>query len=116
MLDEKKILDEVFSLCQYPCQALKKIPKELLDYQTETKPERAGVSFNCDVMKENKQNVLLMRDNLTNFTETYFIKNEQKATLREGIMILALRLRLNKTISIRVDGQSSLRALQHDTA
>ena len=30
-------------------------------------------------------------------------------------MILALRLRLSKTISIRVDGQSSLRSLQNDT-
>ena len=67
MLSEKEILKEVFDSCQYPCQALKKIPSEVLEYSTTTKPTQSGSVVNADVLKESKQNVLVVRQ----FNELY---------------------------------------------
>ena len=40
ILDEGKILDKVYLSCEYPCQAAKQIPKEVLQFSTDTKPNR----------------------------------------------------------------------------
>ena len=114
MLDALEIIKKVTQGCEYPCEAMKKIPKETLDYQTETKPERAGVFFNADVLQESGMKILVLRENLTSFTETMFVKNEQKPTIREALIILTSKLRADQQITIRVDAQSSLKALKLD--
>ena len=84
------------------------------NYQTETKPERAGVFFNVDVLQESGMKILVLRENLTSFSETMFVKNEQKPTLREALIILTSKLRADQQITIRVDTHSSLEALKLD--
>ena len=114
MLNAADVIKEVTGRCEYPCKAMKKIPKETFDYQTETKPEEAGVFFNADVLKESGQKIFVLRENLTSFTETMFVKDETKPILREAIIILTSKLRSNKNITVRVDAQSSLKALKED--
>ena len=80
MLDALEVIKKVTKRGEYPCEAIKKIPKETLEYQTETKAETYGVYFNADVLKESGLKVLLLRENLTSFTETMFVKDEQKTT------------------------------------
>ena len=43
-----------------------------------------GKYFNADVLQESGQKVLVLRENLTSYTEARFVKNEQKETLREA--------------------------------
>ena len=114
MLNAAEVIKEVSGRCEYPCKAMKKIPKETYDYQTETKPDEAGVFFNADVLKESGQNIFILRENLTSYTEAMFVKDETKPTLREAILILTSRLRSTKSITVRVDAQSSLKALKED--
>ena len=115
MLNSDEIISKVTDNCEYPCRAIKKIPKETLDFQTETIPEYFGQYFNVDVIQESNKKILIIRENLTSFTDAMLIKNEQKQTLKEAIIILASKLRGNHQIYIRVDAQSSLKALKHDS-
>ena len=49
MLDEAKILQEVFDTCDVPCQISRIHPKEVLQFSTETKPDKLGQFFNADL-------------------------------------------------------------------
>ena len=80
----------------------------------ETKASAACVFFNADVLVDSGQKILVIRDNLTSFTDALFVKNEQKPTLRDGLTILSTRLRSNVGVTIRVDSQSSLKSLRDD--
>ena len=90
MLDALKVIQKVMRRCEYPCEAKKKVPKETMEYQTETKPELVGVYFNADVLKESCQNVFVLREKI--------IKNEQKNTMREAIIQLVSKLRGSQNV------------------
>ena len=114
-LDSDTILKEVYDTCEVPCQASRILPKEMMEYKTETKPLTAGSFLNADVMEEARQKVLVLRDNLTSYTSTAFIPNQTTATLRDSLLILASRTRLNRSpVQCRVDAHSSLKALATD--
>ena len=114
MLDEAKTLQKVFDSCDVPCQASLFLPKETLQYSTDTKPEKLGQYFNADVMEESSQKILVLCENLTSFTDCIIIKNQTKPALHDALIILTSRLKLGDHFSIRVDGQSSLSCLRKD--
>ena len=114
MLDAAAVIKQVTDNCDFPCQATKVIPKETLQFTTETKPSAAGTFFNADVLVDSSQKILVIRDNLTSFTDAMFLQNEQKPTLRDGLTILCSKLRSNVPVTIRVDSQSSLKSLRDD--
>ena len=115
MLNAEEVISRVTESCEYPCRAMKQLPKETFEFQVETKPTVAGKYFNADVLQESGQKILVLRENLTSYTEAMFISNEQKQTLREAIIILCAKLRSNHDIIVRVDAQSSFKALKQDT-
>ena len=65
MLDEISTLQKVFNTCVTPCQASRILPKELLEYSTQTKPDKVDQYFNADVLEESTQKILVIRENLT---------------------------------------------------
>ena len=104
----------MYNSCDVPCQAAKLIPKETMTFVSETKPSSPGTHLNADVLVEAGQKILLVRDNLTSYTATMIIKNEQKEILKESLFTLASSLRLGRSAVIRVDAHSSLAALKND--
>ena len=114
MLDEAKILQEVFDTCDVPCQVSRIHPKEVLQFSTETKPDKLGQFFNADVMEESMHKILIICENLTSFTDSISIKNQTKPALKDALIILTSRLKIGDKMSIRVDGQSSLGSLRED--
>ena len=109
----KKLCQDVVNSCMR-CQAEKKMSPQMLSFQTETKSENAGTFFNADVIQRCSQRILVVRDNLTSFTQTIFIPNEQKETLRENLISIIYRIKPNMNITVRVDPHSSFKALQDD--
>ena len=116
-LDAVPVIKRVTESCEYPCQAMKTIPKESLSYSTNTKPATAGSHLNADVLVDFGQKILVVRDNLTSFTDAKFIKDESKLTLRDALLILSSKLRNNvQATNIRVDSHSSFKSLKNDDA
>ena len=91
-LDPEETILKVTNACEYPCAAMKTIPKEKMTFHTDTKPPHAGVFFNADVLQEHSQRVLVVREHLTSFTEAAFIPNELKHTLRDYLIVLITKL------------------------
>ena len=114
MLNAEKVIAEATDACEYPCRAMKQLPKETLEFQTETVPKKPGIHFNADVMQEAQQKILLIRENLTSFTDAMLIKNETKESLRDALLLLSIKMRSNEPIIIRVDAHSTLKALVED--
>jgi len=111
MLNAVDVIQEVSHHCDYLCQAAKAIPRETLQFTTETKPTSAGSFFNADVLVELGQNVLILCDS---YTDAILIQNKQTPTLRNNLIILIWKLRSNIPITIHVYPQSSLKVLQTD--
>ena len=114
MLDSKNVLKMVFDTCEYPCQASHILPKESVEYSTETKPSRLGEHFGADVLQESGQKILVVREILTSFTDSIIVKNQTKQCLKDALVILLSRLKLGPRAQIRVDGQSALSSLKVD--
>ena len=114
-LDALSVIKRVHDDCEYPCQAIKPIPKESLSFTTRTKSIAAGSHLNADVLVDFGQKILLLRDNLTSFTDAMFVKNETKVSLRDAILILSSKLKCSATMTtIRVDCHASFKALRND--
>ena len=60
----------------------------LSNLETQTESVSPGTYCNADVLVRNKQKILLVRDNLTSFTQTKLIQSEQKEDLRSGLLTL----------------------------
>ena len=78
--------------------------------KTETKLEAVGQFFNADVMEEAKQKIRVLRENLTSYMATIFLRDQTKDSLRNGLIILLSRLRLGPCSTVRVDPHSSIAA------
>ena len=65
-------------------------------------------------MEEAKQRISVLRENLTSFTATLFLKDQTKESLRNGLIVLSSRLHLGANLTIRVDPHSSFVSLKSD--
>ena len=77
-LNQSKIIKMVYDSCIYPCQATKLILKETLLYSTTTIPKFVGQFYNADVLEESKQRILVLRENLTSYTDAALSRIRQK--------------------------------------
>ena len=55
MMDDRKIINQVSDSCEFPCRASLHLPKEVMEYHTDTKPTIIGSNLNTDIMKESGQ-------------------------------------------------------------
>ena len=113
IFDRKRVIQEVFNNC-LSCAARRKISPTLFSLETQTKSECPGTQCNADVLVRDKQKILILRDNLTSFTQTKFIPSEQKDDLRSGLISLVYPIKPNMSTTIRVDPHSSFKALKDD--
>ena len=66
------------------------------------------------MLQRNKQKILILRDNLSNYTQATIIEKEQKDDFCETLITLAYNIRNNNIMEIRVDAHTSFQALQED--
>lgn len=108
----ENIADEVAGACDQ-CNALKSLPIGMVEQSTTDLPTHIGSSFAMDVMKRSKQLVLVLRETVTSYTSTMFLKDETHKEIRDGIIILGSGIKCVGT-SIRVDPGPGLVALVDD--
>ena len=116
VIDQMNLIQKVYDTCSYPCQAMKILPKETLQFSTSTKPDYVGQYYNADVLEESNQKILVIRENLTSYTDACIVPNQTKSALRNAIITLIARLKLSDHCTVRVDNQSSLSSLKNDNS
>ena len=82
-----KVIEEVTRSC-FTCAALAKIPKSLTVQSSSDPPETVGSQFACDVLRRERQMILVIREYVSSFTYTQLLKSEKNEDLRDGIIRL----------------------------
>lgn len=82
-----KSLDMVTKGC-HQCASLAKAPKMRDEQSSEDPPETVGLAFAADVMKRERQLVLVVRECVTSFTFTKLLESERHHDLRDAIIQL----------------------------
>ena len=88
-----------------------------MDQSSDDPPEAIGASFAADVLKQNRQLILVLRETVSSYTTACIIENEKHETLRDALARLCLELHpLDGPFSvIRVDPAPGFTALKDDT-
>ena len=104
------IISEVSSSCQH-CVSVRVLPKVLTE-DTSSKPECFGSNFAADVIEMNAQNLFIIRESLSQFTQGIIIPDQRATTLEEAIMRTVLELIPDNGTTIRVDGAKAFQSLK----
>ena len=90
----------------------------LVEQSTCHRPEAVGVNFAADVIRCQRQFILVFRESVTSFTSACIVDNEHHATLREALLRLCTVLRPpdGPTATIQTDPAPGFQALAKDTS
>ena len=116
-LDLQKAVDKVFESC-HACMSLKRFPDTLVQQSSEDPPECVGINFAADVLKRNRQLILVVRETVTSFSAACIIDDERRDTLREGLASLMVGLHPidGPNAVVRVDAAPGFVSLKDDEA
>ena len=89
----------------HQCEALREVPKALVEQSTDAPPERVGQMFAADIIKRHRQLILVLRECVSSYTVAEFIERETAAEVSAGLLRLCNLVRPAPfvPISIRVD-------------
>ena len=86
-LNLSRVIDDVNKGC-HTCAALAKIPRSLIVQSSSDPPEVVGIQFASDVLRRERQMILIVREYVSSFTTTCIISSEQQGDLRNGLIKL----------------------------
>ena len=98
------------------CASLKRFPKSLIQQSSDDPPDLVGISYAADILKRNRQLILIVRETMTSYSSACFIQDEKRETLRDGLIRVLVHLKpLNgPSVVVRVDPAPGFRSLQDD--
>ena len=111
MVNSKDIVSIVTSVCNH-CNSLKRIPDEIFEQTSSPSPSSQGEQFSVDVVRRNKQMIVVARDILS-YTTSTFVPDEKANSLRSAILNTTGFLRKRNCI-VRVDNAPGFLPLKDD--
>ena len=95
---------------------LKKFPESFVTQSSEDPPETIGMSFAADVLKQNRQLILVLRETVSPYTAASLNENEKHDTLRDALARLCIELHPidGPSAVIRTDPTPAFVALKSD--
>ena len=114
-LDMDILAKKVTDHC-YTCTSLGNIPSTFHQQTTSVPGNIIGCKYSADVARRFSQFILLIREDITSYTDGTLISNEKADSLRNGLLLLMSRLRSQHgpRATIRTDPATSLRTLLND--
>ena len=91
-LDLDKVIDTASRSC-HQCASLRDTPHTTIPQSTGNPPEVVGISYAADVIKREKQLILVLRECVTSDTASCLIDDERRDTLRDSLVKLCIGLR-----------------------
>jgi hypothetical protein len=86
-----KAIERVTRSCHH-CASLQQVPHTLVEQSTGDPPEIIGGTFAADVIKRDRQLLLLVRETVTSFTGACIISDEKRTSLRNALIQLCIEL------------------------
>ena len=115
-LDMEKELQQVSTNC-HTCSSLAKLPHAPHPSSTSTPPSKIGALYASDIVRCNRQFILLLREVVSSFTCACLVSDEKAATIRDGIIQLCVPMRPldGPPAVIRADPGPGFNALRDDS-
>ena len=116
-LDMNSALSRVSSACHI-CASLQKFPNSLMTQTSDNPPDVVGISFAADVIRRERQSILVLRECSTSYTNTCLIPDEKYDTLRDALTRLIVELHPidGPRAIVRVDPAPSFVSLSNQDA
>ena len=108
-----ELIDDRVKSCSL-CASLKKLPNELLPQSTSHMPDTIGEMFSADVLRREKQMILVLLDKFSSFIFGMFILSEKHDVLREALIQLGTPFMHSQGCTIKVDNAPGFQALKND--
>ena len=114
-LDMDRAIDSITSGCTQ-CSSLRKTQHFVIEQTTSEPPDAVGITFAADVMKREKQLILVVRECVTSYTAACIIEDERADTLRSSLVQLCIAMRPldGPRAIIRTDPAPGFQALVND--
>lgn len=84
-LDLEAALTILYSTC-HTCVSLQKLPKVTPPQSTSEPPTAVGLTYATDVLRRDRQFILVVRESVTSFTAALLIPGEDHTSLRNGLL------------------------------
>ena len=88
-LDIDKVIQRITEGC-HTCAALRNTPATVIEQSTSSPPESPRLMFAADVVKRERQLILVLRECVTSFTRTCVITSERHEDLRMRSLLCLL--------------------------
>lgn len=86
-LDMDKAINNITSGC-HQCASLRNVQRYTQDQSSGDPPDKVGFLFAADVLKRERQLILVVREYVTSYTRTVLLENERHDSLRDGLIHL----------------------------
>ena len=106
------LIESISKSCEQ-CTAVKDIPTSLIEQSTCEPPDSVGFNFAADIMKRERQNILVLRETVTSFTMAVLVHDEKVETLKSSIVSLVSKVRPSTASPafIRVDPATAFQSI-----
>lgn len=106
-------IDKLLEECHL-CQSLKNAPNvKTTDLSPE--PTHPGTHMNIDVMKRNRQNIVVNVDIFSNYVTSCIMPSESKTDMKQAIIQLVTPIRHSGNVQVKTDKASAFKSLKEDT-
>ena len=104
----------IYDSCHF-CASLRKIPSQFHSQSSSDPPQGIGVNFAGDILKRNKQKILVLRETVSSYTMSTHVVDEKGPTIRDAvILLLASIIPLDGVSQVRVDPGPGMVSLVND--
>ena len=105
------------SLDCHTCASLRKVPHALIPQTTSDPPEGIGNQFGADVLRRERQKILVVREYISSYTRAAIIPSEKQADLRSALILLTADLipLEGPPATVRTDPAPGFQSLNDDT-
>ena len=111
----RQVLGTFYEQC-FLCTSVKKNDHPKPPYRDPDPPDHPGTHFNIDVMKRNKQVILVCTDIFSKYVTAVLIPSETSKDLGDGIIRVVSPIRRSKDILVKSDAHPSLKSLKQTMA
>ena len=109
----ENLIEDVTKSCSL-CNALKPLPRELLVESTSEMPDSIGKMFSADVLRRERQLILVVLEKFSSFLSAIIIPSEKHDDLKQGLVQLISPLMSLYGCSVRVDNAPGFLPLRSD--
>ena len=85
--------------------------------QSSSQPDAIGSNYASDVIRRCGQFILIMREDVTSYTDAVWISSESASSLKDGVILLSCKFRSSAgpVITVRIDSATGFQSLTTDS-